>query len=323
MNLIKKLHIGYSITVTLVLVVSLLFFIVYPICKVGKTDYMYYMSKINPKVAVYQSKQLAQRYQQLSDDWVMNFERVASVEMPSGYWEEDTFSSKGVESFYLRDQYAEDTRNLLLPSYDLPCDKDAKLKAMLGKKYFYAPEHSPEAKYHVENTSVGGGNSLTFQTGSDLDTWIYLPAKQKQPSVYALDFDFLTNTSHKETIQLDFMMSTLADRFRFMVKENKTLKFDIWSSGYSLGYTSEEWKKFEKPFSLPLSQKVHVRLEVINDTYQISFDGKPEMTIKAKNYPKEPSYWCLIFWNGIEEQQDIKISISNFRILHHIIHGIK
>ena len=151
----------------------------------------------------------------------------------------------------MRDKFSEDTRNLLLSFENLPCDKDALLKARLDldRDYFFKPEFSPEAKYKILK-SIDETNSLEIQTESQLDTWVYMPAKAKQPSRFAIDFDFLTNTSIKETLQIDFLMKSLADRFRFMIKDNKVLKFDIWANGYSLGYQEEEWKKFEKPYSI-------------------------------------------------------------------------
>lgn len=308
----------YSIIVTIAFLFVAFFFVLYPVKIKGKKQFVYYLSKINPKAERYLDFYLRKKGQKLSSKWFHNFEVIDSISFPMDFWEEDVLSSRGVDSFYLRDKFSEDVRNLLVSFEGIPCDKDAILKTRLDleRDYFFKPEFSPEARYKIKKTSIEEINSIEIQTESQFDSWVYLPAKAKQPSIFAIDFDFFTNTSIKETLQIDFLMKSLADRFRFMVKDNKILKFDIWSNGYSLGYSDNEWKKFEKPFSMELGKMTHVRLEVCNEIFQISFNGKPEMTIKAKEYERDAAYWSLIFWNGTTEHKDINIRISNFKIFH-------
>ena len=308
----------YSIIVTIAFLFIVFFFVLYPVKTKGKKQFIYYLSKVNPKAERFLDFYLRKKEQKLSLKWSQNFDAIDPISFPKDFWEEDIFSSRGLDSFYIRDKFSEDVRNLLLSFKGIPCDKDAILKARLDldRDYFFKPELSPEARYNIKKTSIEDINSLEIQTESQLDTWIYLPAKAKQPSIFAIDFDFLTNSGIKETFQIDFLMKSLADRFRFMVKDNKILKFDIWANGYSLGYSEEEWKKFEKPFSISLGKTTHVRLEVCNDIFQISFNGNPEMTIKAKEYMRNDAYWSLIFWNGTKEHKGINIRIANFKIYH-------
>ena len=40
------------------------------------------------------------------------------------------------------------------------------------------------------------------------------------------------------------------------------------------------------------------------------------MAVRVKDYKPVPSYWFLIFWNGVEVEENVEIEIRNFKLLH-------
>lgn len=256
----------------------------------------------------------------LSKDWYERIIRLNENDIPKIKWEEDTLSSRGINSFYCLDQQADDVRPLLMKEWGLPYDKSLWKNAMFTGEYLFAPEKASLPIYDIEKTD----STVHITTGTKLDTWAYLVAKKKQPTVYSLEFDFITHTQSQETLQLCFASSSLASRFRFNLENNRTMKFDVVDHAHFLYWTRTNlWENLKIPCSIPLHTPVHVKLVCINNKFALYFDKELIMAVEIKDYEAKPNYWYLIFWNGIPNaefkgKQDnyMDFEIKNFKIYH-------
>lgn len=304
----------------LVVIGILGYFIAIPIYKVGLWNYLGIEKDINPIVGKIVNKYLYHHKRALSKEWFERIERIEEKDLPSIDWVEDSVSSQGINSFYCLDQQSDDVRSLLMKDWNLPYDKTLWWKAMQTGEYLFAPDKSPSPIYDMEKTD----STVHIKTGTKYDTWIYLVAKQRQPKVYALEFDFITHTKTQETLQICFASSSLASRFRFNLENNETMKFDIVDHATFLYWARTDlWKKYRFPCSIPLHKPVHVRLECINNKFALYYDNKLIMAVEINDYQAIQNYWYLIFWNGTPNEkfkgkQDnyMDIELKNFKIYH-------
>lgn len=314
-NWLKESH-NWAFLIAVFLFVCLLYSVAIPIYKVGYWRYLGEQKSINPITARLVNKYLNYRNRTLSEEWYNRVERINK--MPQIEWVEDLQTSSGISSFYCLDEQSEDVRSLLLPKRNMTYDKMEWWMAQQKGNYRFHPQAIPIPLYDV----VKSDSSVRITTGKELDTWIYLVAKQKQPTIFAIEFDFIPYTQTQETLQLCFASSSLASRFRFNLENNETLKFDIVDKGTFLYWNRQDlWKNFKTQWSLPLGKITHVRLECVNNQFGIYYNGVLKMAVRIKDYVAKPNYWYLIGWNGIEQQrenQDMYMDwkIINFKILH-------
>lgn len=300
----------------LVLCMCILYNVIIPINNVGVVDYLYYEYESNPI-----SKKIINTYikidkKKTSKMWLKRTKMIDIENIPNVQWKEDEDTSLGINSIYCLDSHAEDVRDLLLPEWELTHDTKNWWRSHFTGEYMWNPSLSSIPKYQMEKSD----SSLHIVTGDKLDTWVYLVSKHPQSRTYAIEFDFITHTETQETLQLCFSSSSLAQRLRFNIENNKTLKFDVVDKGYFTYWSMrKEWDKFKQPLQLPLHKTVRVRLECINNTFIYYIDGKVEMAIKIEDYiPQEMSYWYMIFWNGNKVNEYIEIEIKNLTIYYGI-----
>lgn len=286
-------------------------FVILPILKQGWLSYLYVQYIGNPVIGRVISRFIQYREHKLSNEWLERIEHVKQKDIPVINWVEDTQRSYGLDSFYCLDQYSDDIRQLLHRSYDVVRNDKLWFISKFTNEYYFDPEHSPAPRYEMHKN----GDRLSITTGSKIDTWIYLVSKQKCPAVYAMEFDYIPHTEMKETLQIDFCCHSLSRRFRFLLENNRTLKFDVTDRGcFVYYYNIKEWNKYKKPCSLPLHKTTHIRLEIINDVFAIYYDGILQMAIRVRGYEPCPTDWYLVFWNGVKKEQAMSIEISNFKL---------
>lgn len=298
----------------------IVYFFVLPISKYGISKYLSIEQQVNPLTRRLVDIFHEHRAKALSVEWYDRTEILNDKDIPHINWQEDTISTKGMNSFYCLDQKSDDIRPLLISDWDLPRDKEAWEIAKFTGIYLFRPDIAPRPDFQfMEKTD----NTLRIKTGGKYDMWAYLVAKEKQPTTYALDFDFTPYTQNDETLQLCFAQSSLASRFRFLLEHNAILRFDIVDHGYFTFWKNEElWQKFRRPCHLTLREKHHIRLECINNVFALYFDYKLVFAVRVKDYVAEPKYWSLIMWNGIYKRENnndninIEVQIDNFKILH-------
>ena len=74
------------------------------------------------------------------------------------------------------------------------------------------------------------------------------------------------------------------------------------------------WGRFRRPCSIALGRPVKVRLEVMENVFQLFFDGALAMSVRLKNYDPHPARWAFIAWNGAEASVPMRIEIANPRV---------
>lgn len=263
---------------------------------------------------------LKHEYKISSKEWYDRVSRISEKDIPCIEWEEDSISSQGIESFYCLDQQSDDVRPLLMKEWNLQYDKSLWWNARKTGEFLFRPDLAPSPIYDIEKTD----SSVHIKTGDKYDTWAYLVAKQKQPTVYSIEFDFITHTRTQETLQICFASNSLASRFRFNLENNETMKFDVVDHAKFLyGGRPDLWHNLRFPYSIPLHTPVHVKLVCINNKFALYFDKKLVMAVEVKDYKAVPNYYYLIFWNGApgvdyKGHQDyyMDFEIKNFKILH-------
>ena len=288
------------------------YLILLPIRKVGIFSYLYYMKLITPKftsrVIDYFMRKKAKKE---STEWLTRVRRVDESELPNVEWVEDKVSSKGVESFYLLDNFADEVR----PLSDWPLQYNPKVwwDAKFTNEYIFTPEKQPYPKYNYKVEK----DKISISTNNELDTWIYLVSKQKQLPIYSIEFDFITHTEPQETLQIDFHARHLASRFRFDLEQNKQLRFDVVDKAQFFNAYHSIWhEKYKVPCRLKLHEINHIKFVAINEMFAFFLDGKLQIAVEVKDIELVPMSWFLIFWNGTKTQEFLDIEISNFKILH-------
>lgn len=281
-----------------------------PIIKNGLLDCLFYMYQMNPLARILIGKMIYYKECKLSFQWLMRIEMLSKEEIPIINWAIDEFYSHNIDSFYCLDQYSDDVRQLLHSSYDVVRNEKLWFRAKFTNEYLFEPQLSPSPRYSMVRSS----NTLIIDTDSKIDTWIYLVSKQKYPTIYALEFDYIPHTVMQETLQIGFCCHSLARRFRFNLKNNKVLAFEVVDKACFTYCNLRSWNKFEKKSSLPLHRATRIRLEVIKNIYAIYYDNNLEMAVRIKEYEPQITAWYLIFWNGFDIECPMNIEIKNLKI---------
>ena len=227
---------------------------------------------------------------------------------PDGRWRE---LARGTDLFYKQDRMALDCQQLFTPRWPVNERSYAWWEGMFTGRYFFRPEESPVASYRfTESDGV-----FEVDAAAACDNWIYLPSKSACPTSYVLEFDYTVFQPLRETLQLCFDFDSLASRLRFVLGHNRTIAFETVESGMFLSaYERDElWDRLTKPCSLKLGERTHVRLEVLEDVFQLSFGGNVVMTVRVKDHVPRPAHWAIIAWNGFEAVP-MRLRIENLRI---------
>ena len=301
----------YVVLCTLIFLL-IAFFVILPIQKIGFYSYVYYLKMTTPRITSRViSRLMFLKGRKDSHFWFSKIQRVNESEIPSLNWVEDSVTSKGLDSFYLLDNYADEVRPL--SDWSLPYDPKIWWDAKFTNNYLFSPQDQPLPRYNFKIQN----NKLSITTGDELDTWVYLVSKQKQPSVYSIEFDFTPHIESQETLQIDFHAKHLASRFRFDLEQNRRLRFDIIYKAQFLNAYNKSWrKKLEVPCELRLHQINHIQLKVINEIFAFYLDGVLQMAVRVSGITLTPMYWFLIFWNGTKKKEKLDFEIMNLKIYH-------
>ena len=295
-----------------ILCVFILFLILValPIIQNGWVKSLFYMCQMNPLIRRITTKYLNIRDVKLSKQWLARVKTLSNNEIPLINWNVDEKRSQSINSFYCLDQFSDDVRQLLNPCFNVVRDRLLWFRSRFTNDYYFEPQLSSYPKYEMKHHN----GSLTINTDSTIDTWIYLVSKQKYPSTYAIEFDFTPHTEMEEMLQIDFCSHSLARRFRFNLIKNKDLAFEIIDKGCFTYFKDKEgWGKFKKKCSLPLHKVTRIRLEVIEDIYALYFNNELVMAVKVEKYVPVLTNWYIIFWNGIEAGKKMNLEIGNFK----------
>lgn len=138
------------------------------------------------------------------------------------------------------------------------------------------------------------------------DDWIFLMLNESFDNAYSIEFEAMIETVNSE-FQIAFNYQDIGNRYRFNLKNNNVLCFEVVSKGF---FHNEI---FSKKFSLPLNEFNKFRINVLASTYQYLVNDKIIMTIAAKRKLFNGDKFAFILWDT--KQRPISAIYKNIKII--------
>lgn len=139
------------------------------------------------------------------------------------------------------------------------------------------------------------------------DNWLCFYVDQKLPDSYEISHDICIHNDFTE-VQIAFNYADLGNRYRFMIKDNKTCRFEVVYEGDFL----EPF--IETPLSLSLGEPHNICVKVKGNRYGYYVDGKKILAVEEKGEkPIKGNRTCLILWNETDSS-GITCEISNVAV---------
>lgn len=291
--------------------ILLIWFVIIPICYRGFYEYVFQQSLGNKVVWKMADTYIQKHQQSLTYEWQRRCKALTPVELE--HIEKQKYNTKKINcftDFFFLDQNAYDCQHVVT-SLEWPLTSDAHdpFISKLGNPsvYRFSPNKELPPSYNVLMTD----SSFAVKTNTRGDTWVYLVTKGKLPCKYEVEFDFKPKVDMAETLQLVFCMQSLADRFRFALKNNDTMGFSMWKDGNSLLYDTNNDSPLRSQCKLNLNCFSHVKCIVNENKFAIYINGQIVLGISIPDYIADPSYFAFIFWNGFEGGYPIDFEIKN------------
>lgn len=123
------------------------------------------------------------------------------------------------------------------------------------------------------------------------DNWLCFYLDQELPESYEISHDICIHNEFTE-VQIAFNYADLGNRYRFLIRDNKTLRFEaVYEGDFLEPFT-------EVPFSLSLGVSHNICVRVKGNRYGYYVDGKKILAVeeKGERYVKGGKS-CLILWN--------------------------
>ena len=92
---------------------------------------------------------------------------------------------------------------------------------------------------------------------------------------YSFSFD-IEDHSGLDEIQVSFNCSSLKDRYRFMIRNNKTAVFEVVRDGRFYRYVKQ------KSCEIPLNEKHSITVTVDKNRYSLSVDKEPVISVRER-----------------------------------------
>lgn len=171
----------------------------------------------------------------------------------------------------------------------------------VGKQPDWEDNVCESGKYVIE------GNAIKVKTEAVPDNWLCFYVDKELPSSYELSFDISVATEFTE-VQVAFNYEDLGNRYRFMIKDNRTALFEAVYEGDFLGPFAEV------PLSLTLNTCHRICVRVLENIYELHVDGEKVLAVNddgGRGISGERA--CLILWNR-DETPGIECEITDIRI---------
>lgn len=154
-------------------------------------------------------------------------------------------------------------------------------------------------------SAVPGGQRLVYRGGRPW-RWIMLVSKGRLPPVYAMEFDYTPHTAFREQLQFDFLMRSLHQRFRFMLRHNERFVFSVIDGGFFAPDSRSV------PFSFKLGETARVRFEIVHDVFTLIVDGSVVMSVGLPGVEGSGEESCALIFYDQEPDVLIDLEIANF-----------
>ena len=175
-------------------------------------------------------------------------------------------------------------------------------RGRLSGVFPFSPRNQDVTGFSV--SPVAGGQRLVYP-GTRPMRWIMLVAKRPLPPAYALEFDYTPHTSFREQLQFDFLMRSLHQRLRFMLRHNERFVFSVIDGGFFVPDSRTV------SFSLKMGVAVRVRVEIVRDVFALMVDGKIVMCVKLEGVCGDMGEPCALIFYDQEPDVLIDCEIAN------------
>jgi len=175
-------------------------------------------------------------------------------------------------------------------------------KGRLTGVFPFAPRVRETTGYSV--SPVAGGQRLVYSRGNPF-RWIMLVSQKRLPPVYALEFDYTPHTAFREQLQFDFLVRSLHQRLRFMLRHNERFVFSVIDGGFFAPDSRSV------PFSFKMGETVRVRFEIVRDVFALIVDGKTVMCVRAAGVCGSGGESCALIFYDQEPDVEIDCEIAN------------
>ena len=207
------------------------------------------------------------------------------------------------------------------PGLDLTGNKElSELLIYKDESWNYINKLSTYRKYlakrkmpHWEDNVCGSGkyeitgDTIKVRTDALPNNWLCFYIDQDLPECYEISYDIAIENDFTE-IQIAFNYVDLGNRYRFMIKDNKTCRFEAVYDGDFL----EPFK--EIPFSISHGEKHNICVKVLGNKYAYFVDGNNILSVEEKGERiVDGDRACLILWNETDES-GINCEISNITV---------
>ena len=177
-------------------------------------------------------------------------------------------------------------------------------KGRLTGVFPFAPRRQAATGYSVNPTDVG--QRLVYPGGRPM-RWIMLVSGRPLPPVYALEFDYTPHTPFREQLQFDFLVRSLHQRLRFMLRHNERFVFSVIDGGFFAPDSRSV------PFSFKMGVAARVRFEIVRDVFVLMVDGNVVLCVRVAGVCGNGSESCALIFYDQEPDVLIDCEIANLR----------
>jgi hypothetical protein len=173
------------------------------------------------------------------------------------------------------------------------------------RKFYYIPIFT-DNNYCFNNKVQCSSNTITFNSNSLEDDWIYMYSSIKSLGNYKLSFHAKFDSYFRE-IQFGIRYIDFYNRYRFRIEEGY-LHFDIVKDGQFYNSLKSE------PFLINLSKTYSFKIIVNNNEYSFECDGDVIMTIHDEILLFNDGSFAFILWDD-SGNSNIKAHYSDISLI--------
>lgn len=171
------------------------------------------------------------------------------------------------------------------------------------------PAALPREKLHFRVSEEGDALRFVHPMGSPY-RWVALLARRDLPEDFAFQFRYVPHAVFKEQLQFDFQMSSLGDRLRFMVRDNRRLCFSRVSRG------AFRPDVFSAPLSFEIGTAYEIRISSCRGVHAFAVNGRTLLAVSSEDAGRRgrsPRGAALLFYDSAPDVV-IDLSLADCRL---------
>ena len=202
---------------------------------------------------------------------------------PSGDWREILSAGTIEDVFHLADE-TEPRLAAVNAIADGDCSPEMRTLAFSPSNRPFAV---PSPRFTVDPSE--DGVHIRYAAGS-ARRWVMMTVVERLPEDFALEFEYVPHALFREQLQFDFGMSTLGDRIRFMVRDNRTVVFNRVVGGRFLPDARQV------PCEFPLDKATHVRIDSRAGVVSFAMNGSRLLSLAGEGKPSSAGLAAFVFY---------------------------